>query len=38
MGRLGTAEEVAGLAVFLASDESIYATGQVWIIDGGITI
>jgi 2-keto-3-deoxy-L-fuconate dehydrogenase len=38
MGRLGTAEEVASLAVYLACDESAYITGQIIAIDGGITI
>lgn len=38
MGRLATAEEVAELAVYLASDESSFMTGQAVIIDGGITI
>nr|XP_056711618.1 dehydrogenase/reductase SDR family member 6 [Euleptes europaea] len=35
MGRLGTAEEVAHLFVYLASDESAYVTGNECIIDGG---
>lgn len=35
MGRLGTPEEIAALAVYLASDEASYTTGQVHIIDGG---
>jgi 2-keto-3-deoxy-L-fuconate dehydrogenase len=38
MGRLGTAEEIAALAVYLASDESVFTTGQAFIADGGITI
>lgn len=38
MGRLGTAEEIAALAVHLASDESAYTTGQAFVIDGGIAI
>jgi 2-keto-3-deoxy-L-fuconate dehydrogenase len=35
MGRLGTAEEVAALAVYLASDESAFTTGVAHVIDGG---
>jgi 2-keto-3-deoxy-L-fuconate dehydrogenase len=38
MGRLGTAEEIAAIAVYLAADESAYTTGQVFVVDGGITI
>jgi len=38
MGRIGTAEEVANLALFLASDESAYTTGTAIAIDGGWTM
>ena len=38
MGRLGTAQEIAAIAIYLAGDESAYTTGQVFVVDGGITI
>jgi 2-keto-3-deoxy-L-fuconate dehydrogenase len=38
MGRIGTSEEIASIVLWLASDDSQYATGQNFIIDGGITI
>jgi 2-keto-3-deoxy-L-fuconate dehydrogenase len=38
MGRIGTADEIAALAVYLASDESAFTTGQIHVIDGGWTI
>ena len=37
MGRLGTAEEVAALAVYLAADESAFTTGAVHVIDGAMS-
>ena len=38
MGRLGCPEEIAALAVYLASDESSFTTGQIHIIDGGFSL
>src|SRR5579863_6497450 len=38
LGRLGTAEEIAALAVYLASDESGFTTGATHLIDGGFTL
>jgi 2-keto-3-deoxy-L-fuconate dehydrogenase len=38
MGRLAKPEEIAPIVVFLASDESAFATGNVYCIDGGMTI
>lgn len=37
-GRLGRAEEIVGLAVYLASDESTFMTGSVITIDGGWSV
>jgi meso-butanediol dehydrogenase/(S,S)-butanediol dehydrogenase/diacetyl reductase len=37
IGRLGTPEEIAGLAAYLASDESTFVTGSNFVIDGGVT-
>ena len=36
LGRLGTSEEVAAMAAFLASDEAAYTTGSTYVIDGGL--
>ena len=38
MGRLGTAEEIAAIAIYLASDESTITTGTTFSVDGGISI
>ncbi|MDQ6618138.1 MAG: SDR family oxidoreductase, partial [Pseudomonadota bacterium] len=38
MGRLATADEIAPIVVFLASNESAFATGNVYSVDGGMTI
>jgi len=38
MGRIGRPEEIAALAVYLASDESSFTTGQIHIIDGGFSV
>jgi glucose 1-dehydrogenase len=36
LGRLGTPEEVAGIALFLASDDGAYTTGSTYVVDGGL--
>jgi 2-keto-3-deoxy-L-fuconate dehydrogenase len=38
MGRIGKADEISSIVLWLASDDSVYATGQNFIVDGGITI
>jgi NAD(P)-dependent dehydrogenase (short-subunit alcohol dehydrogenase family) len=37
VGRLGTPQDIEGIAVFLASDESAYCTGGLFMCDGGLT-
>jgi 2-keto-3-deoxy-L-fuconate dehydrogenase len=38
MGRLGTVEDITGILVYLASDESLFVTGNAFSVDGGMTI
>ena len=38
LARLGRPEDVAGAALFLASDLAAYITGQVLVVDGGLVI
>jgi 2-keto-3-deoxy-L-fuconate dehydrogenase len=37
LGRIATAEEIAALVTYLASDESAFTTGAVHVIDGGLS-
>ena len=38
MKRMGTAEEIAAMTAFLASEEAGYITGQVFTVDGGMVM
>ena len=37
LGRIATADEVAAVIVFLASDAAAFVTGAAWSVDGGLT-
>ena len=37
LARLGTTDDVSGVAVFLASDDAAYVTGSTYVVDGGLT-
>jgi NAD(P)-dependent dehydrogenase (short-subunit alcohol dehydrogenase family) len=36
VGRIGRPEEIARVVAFLADDESLYITGQIWAVNGGL--
>jgi glucose 1-dehydrogenase len=36
LGRMGTPDDVSGLALFLASDDGAYVTGSTYVVDGGL--
>ena len=38
LGRIGSPEDIAGVAVFLASEQAAYLTGQTIVVDGGLTV
>jgi 2-keto-3-deoxy-L-fuconate dehydrogenase len=38
LARLGTAEEIAAMGIYLASDESAFTTGTTMVVDGGVTL
>jgi len=38
LGRLGTPEEIAAIAIYLASDEAAFTTGTCMVVDGGVTL